>query len=200
MAGQQVLAFRWWCHGWGLPKRYFSWIWKYSRWYWCCICNPCPGASWEGKGLFLQRWVNWRLSHTSIYTKSSKILPIFTLFVTGCFIICATGDQYYQYEFKHQPSHEECAQMTKSSPSVAFTRYTNMYCDLDSLFSMLFQGRKSLCISTLNSVYLTGTCLVRTPNNAGIICYSKCLKTLYHALHTKYTKLRDCDVLILTIT
>ncbi|KAI7795883.1 Vtnb protein [Triplophysa rosa] len=49
------------------------------------------------------------------------------------------GDQYYQYEFKHQPSHEECAQITKSSPSVAFTRYTNLYC-VDSLFSMLFQG------------------------------------------------------------
>lgn len=74
--------------------------------------------------------------------------PVFSItsFVSSCFIICATGDQYYQYEFKHQPSHEECAQMTKSSPSVAFTRYTNLYC-VDSLFSMLFQGRKSVCMS-----------------------------------------------------
>ncbi|XP_036445037.1 vitronectin b isoform X2 [Colossoma macropomum] len=52
------------------------------------------------------------------------------------------GDQYYQYEFKHQPSHEECVEMTKSSPSVLFTRYTNLYCDhdWDSLFTLLFQG------------------------------------------------------------
>ncbi|KAL7853626.1 hypothetical protein AOLI_G00204700 [Acnodon oligacanthus] len=52
------------------------------------------------------------------------------------------GDQYYQYEFKHQPSHEECIEMTKSSPSVLFTRYTNLYCDhdWDNLFTLLFQG------------------------------------------------------------
>ncbi|XP_056303114.1 vitronectin b [Danio aesculapii] len=49
------------------------------------------------------------------------------------------GDQYYQYEFKHQPSHEECDRMTKSSPSVAFTRYTDLYCDFD-IFDLLFQG------------------------------------------------------------
>ncbi|XP_016130408.1 vitronectin-like [Sinocyclocheilus grahami] len=30
--------------------------------------------------------------------------------------------------------------MTKSSPSVAFTRYTNLYCDLDNVFALLFQG------------------------------------------------------------
>uniref|UniRef100_A0A673M4V0 Vitronectin b n=1 Tax=Sinocyclocheilus rhinocerous TaxID=307959 RepID=A0A673M4V0_9TELE len=53
------------------------------------------------------------------------------------------GDQYYQYVFKHQPSHEECDRMTKSSPSVAFTRYTNLYCDLDNVFALLFQGSKS---------------------------------------------------------
>ncbi|XP_059398680.1 vitronectin-like [Carassius carassius] len=55
-------------------------------------------------------------------------------------VILFKGDQYYQYEFKLQPSHEECDRMTKSSPSVAFTRYTNMYCDLDNMFSLLFQG------------------------------------------------------------
>uniref|UniRef100_A0A9J7ZYI5 Vitronectin b n=1 Tax=Cyprinus carpio carpio TaxID=630221 RepID=A0A9J7ZYI5_CYPCA len=49
------------------------------------------------------------------------------------------GEQYYQYEFKHQPSHEECNRMTKSSPSVAFTRYTDLYCDLDNVFDLLFQ-------------------------------------------------------------
>ncbi|XP_028857097.1 vitronectin a isoform X2 [Denticeps clupeoides] len=37
------------------------------------------------------------------------------------------GDQYYQYEFRHQPSHEECIQMTMKSPSTIFTRYTDMY-------------------------------------------------------------------------
>ncbi|KAJ0061682.1 hypothetical protein NL108_005826, partial [Boleophthalmus pectinirostris] len=38
-------------------------------------------------------------------------------------------DKYYQYEFKHQPTHEECVEMTRSSPSVVFTRYTNLFCD-----------------------------------------------------------------------
>ncbi|XP_072518757.1 vitronectin b [Salminus brasiliensis] len=48
------------------------------------------------------------------------------------------GDRYYQYEFKHQPSHEECAQMTKSS--VLFTSYTNLYCDydFDNIFTFIF--------------------------------------------------------------
>ncbi|XP_073727215.1 vitronectin b [Misgurnus anguillicaudatus] len=50
------------------------------------------------------------------------------------------GNQYYQYEFKHQPSHEECVQMTKSSPSVVFTHYTSLYCDLDNIMSTLFQS------------------------------------------------------------
>ncbi|XP_071758971.2 vitronectin b [Centroberyx gerrardi] len=52
------------------------------------------------------------------------------------------GDQYYQYEFKHQPSHEECVRMTRSSPSVLFTRYTDLYCDQtwEDLFTQLFEG------------------------------------------------------------
>lgn len=52
------------------------------------------------------------------------------------------GDQYYQYEFQHQPTHEECIRMTKSSPSVLFTRYTDIFCEnpWDDLFSLLFQG------------------------------------------------------------
>ncbi|KAK3555764.1 hypothetical protein QTP86_028954 [Hemibagrus guttatus] len=53
------------------------------------------------------------------------------------------GDRYYQYEFKHQPSHGDCVQMTKASPSVLFTRYTDLYCDYnwDDLFTSLFQKR-----------------------------------------------------------
>ncbi|KAK1788074.1 hypothetical protein P4O66_016536, partial [Electrophorus voltai] len=51
-------------------------------------------------------------------------------------------DKYYYYEFKHQPSHAECFGMTKSSPSVLFTSYTNLYCDCDwaDLFALIFQG------------------------------------------------------------
>ncbi|MCJ8740575.1 hypothetical protein PDJAM_G00060680 [Pangasius djambal] len=51
------------------------------------------------------------------------------------------GDRYYQYEFKHQPSHKDCVHMTKASPSVLFTRYTDLYCDYnwDDLFASLFQ-------------------------------------------------------------
>lgn len=50
------------------------------------------------------------------------------------------GDKYYQYEFKHQPSHEECVQMSRSSPSVLFTRYTDLFCDQtwEDFFTELF--------------------------------------------------------------
>ncbi|XP_037543262.1 vitronectin b [Nematolebias whitei] len=50
------------------------------------------------------------------------------------------GDKYYQYEFKHQPSHGECIQMSRASPSVLFTQYTDLMCDqtLEDLFTDLF--------------------------------------------------------------
>ncbi|XP_051258142.1 vitronectin b [Dicentrarchus labrax] len=50
------------------------------------------------------------------------------------------GDKYHQYEFKHQPSHEECVQMSRSSPSVLFTRYTDLFCDQtwEDFFTDLF--------------------------------------------------------------
>ncbi|XP_039986390.1 vitronectin a [Xiphias gladius] len=37
------------------------------------------------------------------------------------------GDQYYMYEFLHQPSHEECVTMSERFPSMLFRRYTNVY-------------------------------------------------------------------------
>ncbi|XP_013860767.1 vitronectin a [Austrofundulus limnaeus] len=37
------------------------------------------------------------------------------------------GNQYYVYEFLHQPSHEECAAMSERSPSTLFRRYTDLY-------------------------------------------------------------------------
>ncbi|XP_045896428.1 vitronectin b [Micropterus dolomieu] len=50
------------------------------------------------------------------------------------------GDKYYQYEFKHQPSHEECVRMSRSSPSVMFTSYTDLFCDQtwEDYFTELF--------------------------------------------------------------
>uniref|UniRef100_A0A3Q2PYK9 Vitronectin a n=1 Tax=Fundulus heteroclitus TaxID=8078 RepID=A0A3Q2PYK9_FUNHE len=45
------------------------------------------------------------------------------------------GDQYYVYEFLHQPSHEECAAMSARSPSTLFRRYTDMY---DSNYERFF--------------------------------------------------------------
>nr|XP_024003622.1 vitronectin [Salvelinus alpinus] len=51
------------------------------------------------------------------------------------------GDQYYQYEFKHQPSHEECIKMSAGSPSALFTAYTDIYHNnWEELFNMLFRG------------------------------------------------------------
>ncbi|XP_023252791.1 vitronectin-like [Seriola lalandi dorsalis] len=50
------------------------------------------------------------------------------------------GDKYYQYEFKHEPSHEECVRMSRSSPSVLFTQYTDLFCDQtwEDVFTELF--------------------------------------------------------------
>ncbi|KAL7832053.1 hypothetical protein AOLI_G00296010 [Acnodon oligacanthus] len=51
------------------------------------------------------------------------------------------GDRYFQYEFKHQPSHEECIQLYRSSPSALFSRYTDLYYDRwAEHFSQLFSG------------------------------------------------------------
>ncbi|KAG5836729.1 hypothetical protein ANANG_G00231650 [Anguilla anguilla] len=51
------------------------------------------------------------------------------------------GDQYYQYEFKNQPTHEECSRMTSISPSILFTRYTDLYYDRwEDIFHLMFQG------------------------------------------------------------
>lgn len=55
------------------------------------------------------------------------------------------GDRYYQYEFKHQPSHEECFQMSRIFPSALFRRYTDLYYDRwAEHFSQLFSGCKLL--------------------------------------------------------
>ncbi|XP_067306664.1 vitronectin a [Pseudorasbora parva] len=54
------------------------------------------------------------------------------------------GDQYYQYEFKHQPSHEECIQMSVRSPSALFSRYTDIYYNRwVEHFNQLFGGAQS---------------------------------------------------------
>ncbi|KAM9801520.1 vitronectin a [Neosynchiropus ocellatus] len=37
------------------------------------------------------------------------------------------GDQYYIYEFLHQPTHEQCITMSESSPSVPFRSYSGVY-------------------------------------------------------------------------
>ncbi|XP_037125819.1 vitronectin b isoform X2 [Syngnathus acus] len=50
------------------------------------------------------------------------------------------GDHYHVYEFVNQPTHPECVQMSRSSPSLLFSRYTDLFCDqsLDDLFAGLF--------------------------------------------------------------
>ncbi|XP_018586046.2 vitronectin-like [Scleropages formosus] len=53
------------------------------------------------------------------------------------------GEHYYQYEFKNQPSHAECVKMTQASPSVLFTRYTDLYCEpWEDLLTVLLGGSK----------------------------------------------------------
>uniref|UniRef100_A0A672ZCG0 Vitronectin a n=1 Tax=Sphaeramia orbicularis TaxID=375764 RepID=A0A672ZCG0_9TELE len=49
------------------------------------------------------------------------------------------GDQYYSYEFLHQPTHEECIGMSERSPSTLFRRYTDVYSrNYERFFSELF--------------------------------------------------------------
>ncbi|XP_076592198.1 vitronectin a [Chaetodon auriga] len=51
------------------------------------------------------------------------------------------GDQYYTYEFLHQPSHEECITMSERSPSTLFRRYTDVYYNnYERFLSELFSG------------------------------------------------------------
>ncbi|XP_061658542.1 vitronectin b [Syngnathoides biaculeatus] len=49
-------------------------------------------------------------------------------------------DRYYVYKFLRQPSHADCVQTTRSSPSLVFSRYADLFCqqDLDGLFADLF--------------------------------------------------------------
>ncbi|XP_068173413.1 vitronectin a isoform X1 [Antennarius striatus] len=52
------------------------------------------------------------------------------------------GEQYYTYEFLHQPSHEECISMSERSPATLFRHYTDVYYNnyerfLGELFSEL---------------------------------------------------------------
>ncbi|XP_062328862.1 vitronectin a [Osmerus eperlanus] len=52
------------------------------------------------------------------------------------------GDQYYQYEFLHQPTHEECISMSERSPSTIFQRYTDVYYNnWESFYHELFGGK-----------------------------------------------------------
>ncbi|XP_008304614.1 vitronectin a isoform X2 [Stegastes partitus] len=49
------------------------------------------------------------------------------------------ADQYYTYEFLHQPSHEECITMSERSPSTTFRHYTDVYYNnYERYFSDLF--------------------------------------------------------------
>lgn len=66
----------------------------------------------------------------------------------GC---CApTGDQYYVYEFLHQPSHEECIGMSARAPSTLFRRYTDVYySNYEHFFSELFSECKCILINLL---------------------------------------------------
>ncbi|TWW77302.1 vitronectin a [Takifugu flavidus] len=51
------------------------------------------------------------------------------------------GDQYYTYEFLHQPSHEECITMSERSPSTLFRHYTDVYYNnYESFLSDLFSN------------------------------------------------------------
>lgn len=54
-------------------------------------------------------------------------------------LLLSPGDQYYTYEFLHQPSHEECITMSETSPATMFRHYTDVYYNnYERFFSELF--------------------------------------------------------------
>lgn len=116
------------------------------------------------KCISLKVWIHIEITRTI----RSFLLIFFTFYfvpinqVSENGLCCGfTGDRYYQYEFKHQPSHGDCVRMTKASPAVLFTRYANLYCDYnwDDLFSSLFQDCETqptlVFIYTLSQTLLT---------------------------------------------
>lgn len=65
------------------------------------------------------------------------------------------GDQYYLYEFRRQPSHEECAAMNTATPSLLFSQYTDLLCDqtLEEMLAELFgTACKFSCFSAVSVV------------------------------------------------
>lgn len=42
-------------------------------------------------------------------------------------LLVSPGDQYYTYEFVHQPSHQECISMSERNPATLFRHYTDVY-------------------------------------------------------------------------
>ena len=80
------------------------------------------------------------------------------------YVLLSSGNKYHLYEFKHQPSHEECVQMTRSSPSLLFAQYTNLFCDntweefLTELFGSSGKAQVSLIfVMTCACVSLTSS-------------------------------------------
>lgn len=72
------------------------------------------------------------------------------------------ADQYYVYEFLHQPSHEECIKMSESSPSTPFRRYTDVYYrNYERFFSDLFSD----CELTVNCLEWSQACV------CGLTCF-----------------------------
>lgn len=62
-------------------------------------------------------------------------------------LLISPGDQYYMYEFLHQPSHEECITMSERSPSTLFRRYTDVYYNnYERVFRELFSDCELLYI------------------------------------------------------
>uniref|UniRef100_A0A8C5HJ39 Vitronectin-like n=1 Tax=Gouania willdenowi TaxID=441366 RepID=A0A8C5HJ39_GOUWI len=92
----------------------------------------------QGKTYIFKVYVRFRM----FFVSSPAIAYFFhpNALTKSYFVCFVLGDKYYQYEFKHQPSHEECVRISRSSPSMLFTHYTDLYCDqtLEDLFTQLF--------------------------------------------------------------
>lgn len=99
---------------------------------------------------FCRKWgvIRFKINIKTICFRLLWIAWIFesTFQLTWLCMLFTSGDSYYQYEFKHQPSHGECVQMSVASSSLLFTRYTDLFFDRtwEDFFSVLFESSGKL--------------------------------------------------------
>lgn len=114
--------------------------------------------------------------HVTSYCGSSLCF----LHKASCMHLVSPGDQYYMYEFLHQPSHEECIDMSAISPSTMFRRYTDVYYNnYEPIFRQLFSN----CELCYNGCHASSGCRSRCCHVFILICFEPSSVPQHHSNH-----------------